>query len=97
MARSRFSQWYTKPRWRERRARQLRNEPLCRFCVKQGRVVAADVADHVEPHKGDEGKFWYGELQSLCHHCHSSIKQKMEQGKVVTIIGADGWPIRIEE
>jgi hypothetical protein len=40
------------------------------MCLKDGRINAATIADHIEPHKGDEQKFFFGELQSLCklHH-----------------------------
>ena len=44
----------------------------------RGRVTAASVADHVEPHRGDPVKF-EGPLQSLCASCHSSIKQSLER------------------
>lgn len=91
MARSQFSQWYADRRWRAKRAAQLRREPLCRFCKDNGFIVAATIADHIEPHKGDRVKFWKGELQSLCGQCHSSTKQLIESGKVVT--GNDGWPV----
>jgi 5-methylcytosine-specific restriction protein A len=33
-------------------------------------VQATDV-DHVVPHRGDIKLFMTGELQSLCHSCHS--------------------------
>lgn len=69
----------------------MRKFPLCRFCEQKGFLTPATIADHVEPHRGDRQKFWYGELQSLCATCHSSIKQMMENGK--TAIGVDGWPI----
>lgn len=64
---------YTSPRfrWQDRRQAQLLAEPFCRECAKQGvRTPAMDV-DHVEPHRGDIKKFMTGELQSLCHRCHS--------------------------
>lgn len=75
-----FSAWYTTPRWRALRARQLRLQPLCVFCQKAGRITEATVCDHVEPHRGDEARFWAGPFQSLCQSCHSSTKQRMEQG-----------------
>ena len=91
MARSQFSQWYTSRPWRAKRAAQLRAEPLCRMCKSEGRVVEATIADHIEPHRGDRVAFWNNELQSLCGPCHSSRKQRMEQGQVV--IGETGWPL----
>lgn len=91
MAKSKYANWYADRTWRARRAAQLAKEPLCRFCAKNGIIQAADVADHIEPHKGDRMKFFRGELQSLCHNCHSSTKQMIEAGKVM--IGGDGWPL----
>lgn len=81
MARSKYSQWYADRRWRAKRALQLQVEPLCRFCRERGLITPADVADHVEPHRGNRTLFWDGALQSLCHPCHSSTKQRMESGK----------------
>lgn len=69
-------------RWQQRRAHQLAMEPLCRFCEARGLFVAATVADHVVPHRGDPVLF-EGPLQSLCAGCHSARKQMLEQpGKV---------------
>lgn len=81
MARSQFSQWYTEPLWRRIRADQLAKEPLCRYCKERGKLTPANVADHIIPHRGDRKAFFYGQLQSLCDHCHSSIKQREESGK----------------
>jgi hypothetical protein len=36
------------------------------MCLKDGRINAATIAHHIEPHKGDQQKFFFGELQSLC-------------------------------
>jgi len=54
------------------------------MCLSEGKIVAARIADHVEPHHNDPIKFWNGKLQSLCAHCHESRKNA---------IGVDGWPI----
>jgi 5-methylcytosine-specific restriction protein A len=89
VSRSPYSQWYTDRKWRKKRAAHLAKEPLCRMCKKQGKVTAAQVVDHIEPHKGDRQKFWFGEVQSLCHPCHSGTKARMEHGK--TVVGDDGW------
>ncbi|KKB12376.1 hypothetical protein VE25_07440 [Devosia geojensis] len=78
--------WYWTSRWRKRAKAQLAAEPLCAICLKAGRVTAATVADHVEPHRGDPVKFWEGELQSVCDEapwrCHSSVKQR-EEGRLL--------------
>lgn len=73
--------WYKLKRWLIRRADQLRAYPLCAMCAKVGIVKAANVADHVQPHREDEGLFWHGELQSLCAGCHSRHKQRIEARK----------------
>ena len=84
---------YDSKRWRDTRALQLQIEPLCRMCYQRGDVTAATVADHIQPHRGNEDKFWRGELQSLCASCHSSDKQALEKsGRVRQQIGMDGWP-----
>jgi len=71
--------WYNTARWRAIRAQQLRDEPLCRECGKQGLVTAANQCDHVEPHRWNEELFWIGPFQSLCQQCHSR-KTAMEDG-----------------
>ncbi|WP_306131010.1 HNH endonuclease [Roseovarius sp. MMSF_3350] len=73
--------WYNLKAWRGpggRRLRQLEAEPLCELCPASSRRVAT-VADHVEPHREDHGRFWFGKLQSLCAHCHNSKKQREEK------------------
>ena len=76
-----------------RRARQLRDEPLCRMCAASGIVEAATTADHVAPHRGDREAFLHGELQSLCASCHSSLKQREEALGFSVAVGLDGWPL----
>jgi hypothetical protein len=71
--------WYGTARWRSKRAAQLADEPLCRSCAADGRVTAARVCDHVEPHRGDPRKFWDGATQSLCDNCHNAAKQREER------------------
>jgi 5-methylcytosine-specific restriction enzyme A len=66
-------------RWRKRAQAQLRNEPLCAMCAKEGRIVAAEIADHVIPHKNNTDLFWDGALQSLCKRHHDSTKQSFEK------------------
>jgi hypothetical protein len=78
-----YRKWYFTARWKRTAAAQLAEEPLCRNCMKHGRVTAATVCDHVEPHRGDPDKFWNGPFQSLCDQapwrCHSSVKQSAER------------------
>jgi 5-methylcytosine-specific restriction protein A len=85
--------WYGSARWKAKRLAQLRAEPLCAYCQREGRIRPANIADHVIPHKGDEGLFWHGKLASLCKQCHDSVKKREEHGKAVVTYGADGWPV----
>lgn len=64
-----------------RAANQFRQEnPLCVFCLRNNRYVPANVVDHIIPHRGNMDLFWdKNNWQSLCHHCHSSTKQRMER------------------
>ena len=75
-----WRRWYSTARWKRRRIEQLRRQPLCAMHLANGEVVEATVADHVEPHRGDEVLFWSGELQILCKPCHDSAKQREERG-----------------
>lgn len=70
-----------------------RKHPLCLGCEAVGRVVATEVTDHVEPHRGDMAKFWNGELwQPACRWHHDVVKQKLEalfdRGEILV---ADLW------
>jgi 5-methylcytosine-specific restriction enzyme A len=93
MAKAAYEHWYWKRRWRRRSAWQLREHPLCCRCLTLGKVVAAEVADHRIPHRGDEQVFWFGELQSLCVQCHNSAKQATEIRGFDNAIGIDGKPL----
>lgn len=88
-----YRKLYNTAVWQKTRLAQLYAEPLCRFCEQMGRTTAANVADHVVPHRGDEYLFYYGELQSLCEPCHAITKQRLETFGYDSIAGADGYPI----
>lgn len=87
-----YRRLYNNRAWRTRRAELLMDEPLCRYCARQGRVTAATVADHIEPHRGDLDLF-EGELQPLCAPCHSSAKQREEHGGYSGAMDLEGYPI----
>ncbi len=78
-----YRAWYKTSRWRAIAKHQLAIEPLCATCLAAGRITAATVCDHVEPHRGDADKFWNGPFQSLCDEapwrCHSRVKQLEER------------------
>jgi 5-methylcytosine-specific restriction endonuclease McrA len=88
----RWHHLYNTRRWQHRAKLQLTEFPLCAMCLARKVIIPATVADHITPHKGDHQSFYWGELQSLCQHCHSSRKKQQETHGYQRDIGADGWP-----
>jgi 5-methylcytosine-specific restriction endonuclease McrA len=81
-------------RWQKARAAYLAKHPLCIMCEELGRVTAATVVDHIEPHKGDMAKFWdSGNWAALCARCHNSAKQSFERTGILRGCDADGMPL----
>ncbi len=78
--------------WRRRSRLQLREHPLCKFCLDKGRAEPARCADHIEPHGGDPNKFYTGPLMSLCKSCHQSRKRFMEINGYAPDVSLSGWP-----
>jgi hypothetical protein len=84
--------WYDKARWKKMAAAQLCEHPLCAMCLQENKVVPAEICDHVEPHRGNQRKFWFGELQSLCWSHHSMHKQRLELQGYSDDIDDNGYP-----
>ena len=81
-------------RWQQAREAYLRKHPLCKMHADLGRVVPAEVVDHIEPHRGDMGKFWDSKnWQSLCKTCHDGAKQRQEKSGVVVGCNLAGLPL----
>lgn len=58
--------------WSKARKLFLIDNPLCVRCADRGLIVAAQVVDHIEPHRGDRLKFWDRDnWQALCTRCHN--------------------------
>ena len=67
-------------RWQKARAGFLLAHPLCAAHGERGETVAANVVDHIIPHRGDMRLFWdSGNWQALCKRCHD-IKTATEDG-----------------
>lgn len=86
-----YRRLYKTPRWQALRMECLREALFkCTMCG----AVKATVADHVEPHKGDEAKFFdRNNLQALCKPCHDGAKQSEERRGYSAKVGIDGWPV----
>ena len=66
-------------RWAKASKTHLNRSPICIGCEAVGRVEPAVLVDHVEPHEGDQDKFWNTSMwQSCCRWHHDSIKQSLE-------------------
>lgn len=58
--------------WAKARRLFLREHPLCVRCADRGLIVAAEVVDHIVPHRGDARRFWDRDnWQALCTRCHN--------------------------
>lgn len=91
---SKWAAWYQSTRWRKSRKAFLSANPLCSECRKYERVTVATIVDHIEPHKGDEDKFWdQSNWQGLCASCHSMHKQSAERGHGQYGCDASGRPL----
>lgn len=90
-----WRKWYDSPSWRAIREAQLTQHPLCAWHLKRtpAEFVTATVVHHVEPHRGDEVKFYNGPFESLCKSCHDGEAQQQERRGYSLAIGADGWPL----
>ena len=64
--------FYQSRQWRSVRAAFLREHPLCGACGVAGRLVPAQVVDHVVPIKDGGARFEAANLQSLCVSCHNA-------------------------
>ena len=65
--------------WDKASAAYRRSHPLCVGCDAVGRVKATEVVDHIQPHHGDQTRFWdQANWQPLCTWHHSVVKQSLE-------------------
>lgn len=101
------SRGYTS-KWRASRDQFLRDNPLCVMHEARGEHAVATVVDHkVAPRlreareQGDADQmaaayrlFWDRDnWQSLCKHCHDSVKQRMEKSGRMPGCDVSGMPI----
>ena len=61
-----WDEMYNSPKWRELRARQLKEEPYCQICGSKATEV-----HHLTPHRGNWDLFLDPQnIISICHDCH---------------------------
>ncbi len=84
--------WYKTARWQRLRWSVLvRDLFTCAMCGRIEGNTSQLVCDHVEPHRGDEERFWAGPFQTLCKPCHDGAKQRSERSGR----RASGWARRL--
>lgn len=68
--------------WKRMRMAQLRKQPWCEECLKEGKYTPAEHVHHMERHQGDMETFLNSPLQSLCISCHSriTVEETRERG-----------------
>jgi 5-methylcytosine-specific restriction endonuclease McrA len=78
-----WHKWYKTARWQRLRQQVfLRDHFTCQMpgCGRLEGNTSRLVADHKQPHRGDERLFWNeANVQTLCKRCHDEKKQKDEQ------------------
>lgn len=71
--------------WKRLRAQVLAEEPLCRWCLARGLVVASTDVDHIKDSREDYSDDNRREnLTAMCHECHS-LKTAASMGKRVSM------------
>src|SRR5438477_624335 len=66
--------------WQKASRAYLARHPLCVLCERKGFDEAAEVVDHIIPHRKDWALFWNrNNWQPLCRRCHNR-KTVMEDG-----------------
>lgn len=76
-----YNKLYNNRRYRRLRSLFLQSNPLCIECKKNNKVVAAEVLDHIIPHRGNVELFWdENNWQSLCKTCHNAKSGRESKG-----------------
>lgn len=87
-----YRRLYRTKRWRETRARQLRDHPLCEMCLP--RITPATICNHIDKDaKLTEEGFFAGPFNSLCATHHDSTQQRIERRGHGIGCDASGMPL----
>jgi len=79
--RERSHQLYHTSRWTKLAKAFKESHPLCQNCLKNGRVVPAEVVDHIIPFPICGDFFDESNLQSLCRRCNM-VKGNQQREKI---------------
>lgn len=83
----------SEPDWKHKRARILREEPMCRVCARLGYDRKATTVDHIVP-RSQGGTGLDSNLQPLCKECHNykTGKEKHRRLDTKPVVSLDGSP-----
>ena len=75
--------FYNSKRWRSLRNYFIQKNPVCSACKREGKVVGAQVVDHIKPITQGGSPVDQKNLQSLCnhHHAQKSGRESAEKRK----------------
>jgi len=90
---SQYPKLYNSKRWKQIRLDTLARDPLCVMCIKIGDHAPSTIADHVEPHRGNEHRFFNGRTQGVCKPCHDRHKQRQEKSGILLGGDNEGVPV----
>lgn len=76
-----WRKWYKTARWQALRLSTfVRDLFTCQICGRLEGDTSKLVCDHKKPHRGSEQLFFNPlNLQTLCTHCHDTVKRQEEQ------------------
>ncbi len=67
---------YYSRQWKQISMLYRKQHPLCEECERNGRIVKADLVDHIVA-VNNSGSMWsWDNLQSLCMNCHNKKHSK---------------------
>jgi len=72
--------FYDSALWKRVRAQVLREDPYCRECRRNKRIVLADVVDHIDRIQAGGSRLAASNLQPLCHPCHNAKRAREALG-----------------
>lgn len=85
---------YNTTAWKQLRRWHLAQFALCELCLQRGHVTPASVVHHIDPHRGDEAKFYdRSNLQSVCKTCHDGACQQQEKSGHLRGSDDEGLPL----
>ncbi|UUV97987.1 HNH endonuclease signature motif containing protein [Vagococcus luciliae] len=68
-----YIKFYQSRQWRKASLLYRYKNPICEKCERSGKIVKADVVDHIIEIKDDFSKrLDESNFQSLCHACHNT-------------------------